>query len=147
MNNEMIINQAVNEAYYKLTTIAKVRANICGGYFEVIIPENQLSVLLEHSQEIINRLFQKFCKEISENIKKTNFYNIKISSFCFNVPSKNLLKLCSKIVKDTIFKEQSNDNLFELLEFTKKKYKKNEMEKSLNTIFDILLSYYCTIEN
>lgn len=148
MEKKAIINQVVNEAYKNLTSIAELNANAIGGYFGLIIPEKKTKELISYSDEIVNLLFKKFCDDIANKISDDDMEFIIYKSFCFNNPSKKLMQDCFKIVNDNLQNKKSSNNttLLESLNSLKPNHSEQELEKSLNTIFDILLNYYVIIK-
>lgn len=149
MDKETIISQVVNKAYNNLISLVELRASIMGGYFGMIIPENRLEELAIYGDEIINTLYSKFCDCLSKKFKDDDIEFIMYKSFCSNNPSKDLIKDCFKIVNNDIKNKQSNNataTLLESLISLKDKYSEKDIEKSLDTIFDILLDYYSIIK-
>ena len=70
-------------------------------------------------------------------------------SFCYNEPKKDLIEDCFKIVNNDIKNKQSDKEsttLLKSLSSLQTKYSEEDMEKSLNTIFDILLDYYSIVK-
>lgn len=141
------INQVIEQAYTTLKNIAELNIHIMGGYLEVIIPKKEIETLSPYADEIINQLFWKFCKEISSKEEKEIPEQIIYHSFTFNTPSDSLLTDCNKIVREQITnkKSSSNTTLYSLLSPLSLKYTKEEVEKTLDTIFDVLLSYYISL--
>ena len=139
MNSEMLINKTVNNAFCNLTSIAKNKANILGGYFNLIIPEKEYKKLSKYNDEIINQLFWKLCDEIDLKSSKNSNYK----SFCFYKTDDNLLKDCSETITTNILnKKSSNKPTFNFI-FNKIKEKNNiEDNQIFDTIFDVLLNYY-----
>ena len=148
MDKKAIINQVVNEAYKNLTSIAELNANAIGGYFGLIIPEKKIRELISYSDDIVNLLFKKFCNNIANKITDNDMEFIIYKSFCFNDPSSELVQDCFKIVNDNLQNKKSSNNttLLESLNSLKLNHSEPELEKSLNTIFDILLDYYVIIK-
>lgn len=148
MDKKAIINQAVNEAYKNLTSIAELNVNAIGGYFGLIIPKRKIKELISYSDEIVNLLFKKFCDNIANKITDDDMEFIIYRLFCFNDPSKELMQDCFKIVNDNLQNKKSSNNttLLESLNSLKPNHSEQELEKSLNTIFDILLDYYLIIK-
>lgn len=148
MDKKAIINQVVNEAYKNLTSIAELNANAIGGYFGLIIPEKKIRELISYSDDIVNLLFKKFCNNIANKITDDDMEFIIYKSFCFNDPSSELVQDCFKIVNDNLQNKKSSNNttLLESLNSLKLNHSEQELEKSLNTIFDILLDYYVIIK-
>ena len=148
MDKKAIINQVVNEAYKNLTSIAELNANAIGGYFGLIIPEKKIRELISYYDDIVNLLFKKFCNNIANKITDDDMEFIIYKSFCFNDPSSELVQDCFKIVNDNLQNKKSSNNttLLESLNSLKLNHSEPELEKSLNTIFDILLDYYVIIK-
>lgn len=148
MDKKAIINQVVNEAYKNLTSIAELNANAIGGYFGLIIPEKKIRELISYSDDIVNLLFKKFCNNIANKITDDDMEFIIYKSFCFNDPSSELVQDCFKIVNDNLQNKKNSNNttLLESLNSLKLNHSEPELEKSLNTIFDILLDYYVIIK-
>lgn len=148
MKNNNLINHTINQAYDNLTNIAKNKILIIGGYFRIIIPPKELITLNDYIDLIINQVFFKLVDKIKgkTTIKKIN--TITYNSYCFNNPSEALIKDCFNLVNEILFNKKSSceTTLFDLLNTLKEKHSKKELEKSLNTIFDILLTYYNTLE-
>ena len=143
MDNNSIVDKAVQEAYINLTSIVKLRITIIGDYFSLIIPESMLKEKENYVDEIVDKTFWKICDEISAKVTKDDMEFITYKSFVNNNPSEELIKDCFDIINNIINKKSSqNTPLFSLLDSLKPKYKKEELNKSLNTIFDILLDYY-----
>lgn len=143
MNKDLIIQKSVDEAYYKITSIATIKAYISGGYSDLIINKDNINYV----DEIINELFKKISNEIKIKVKKDDIDFIEYKSFCFNNPSKELINDCFKIVNNFITNKKSSNKttLIDSLNSLKNKYSEEELAKSLDTIFDILLDYYTII--
>ena len=137
------INELVNKAYYNLTGIAKTKSTFAGEYLLLIIPNEYIN----NTDEILNKLFQKFCIEINKNISLENL-DIQYKSFCNNNPSKELINDCFKLIQNIIINEKSSNEatLYRVLDSLKPIHSEQELKKSFNTVFDILLDYY-TITN
>lgn len=144
MEKETIINQVVQKAYINLTQIAKLQCYMAGGYFGVIISENQFKDLIDYTDEIINNLFKKFCNELSTKITVEDTEMIMYKSFCFLNPKEDLLKDCFDLVNNVILNKKSSNEttLLTLLKPLETKYSKKDLEQTLDIIFDILLDYY-----
>ena len=144
MEKETIINQVVQKAYINLTQIAKLQCYMSGGYFGVIIPENQVKEIIDYTDEIINNLFWKFCDELSYKITIEDTEMIMYKSFCFSNPNESLLKDCFNLVNNVILNKKSSNEttLLTLLKPLEAKYSKKDLEQTLDIIFDILLDYY-----
>ena len=149
MDKDTIINQVVNEAYNNLTDLVNLRISAYGGIIGMIIPESKLMELAIYADEIINKLYIKFCNNLHGKIDidsmKVEFYK----SFCCNTPSKELINDCLEIVNNDIKKKQSSSEtttLLNSLNSLKPKHSEEDISKSLNTIFDILLDYYSIIK-
>ena len=144
MNKNIIIQKSVDEAYYKITSIATIKAYISGGYSDLILNKDNLN----YANEIINELFKKISNEIKIKVKKSDIDFIEYKSFCFNNPSNELINDCFKIVNKSIKTNKKSSNkttLIDSLNLLSNKYIKEELAKSLDTIFDILLDYYTII--
>lgn len=150
MAKETIINQVVNKAYNNLTEFVDLKISaIIGGYFEMIIPSSKLEELIPFVDEIINNLYDKFCFNLSKSITDDDIEFVIYKSFCCNEPNKDLIDDCFKIVNNDIKNKQSSKEsttLFNSLSSLQTKYSEEDMEKSLNTIFDILLDYYSIVK-
>lgn len=150
MAKETIINQVVKKAYKDLTGLVDFRvAGIIGGYFGIIIHDSKLEELTPYVDDIINNLYDKFCVNLSKNITDDDMEFIIYKSFCSNKPNKDLIDDCFKIVNNDIKNKQSDKDsttLLNSLSSLQAKYSEEDMEKSLNTIFDILLDYYSIVK-
>lgn len=150
MAKETIINQVVKQAYNDLTGLVDFRvAGIIGGYFGIIIHDSKLEELTPYVDDIINTLYDKFCVNLSKNITNDDMEFIIYKSFCSNKPNKDLIEDCFKIVNNDIKNKQSDKDsttLLNSLSSLQAKYSEEDMEKSLNTIFDILLDYYSIVK-
>lgn len=150
MAKETIINQVVEQAYKDLTGLVDFRvAGIVGGYFGIIIHDSKLEELTPYVNDIINTLYDKFCVNLSKNITNDDMEFIIYKSFCSNKPNKDLIDDCFKIVNNDIKNKQSDKDsttLLNSLSSLQAKYSEEDMEKSLNTIFDILLDYYSIVK-
>lgn len=150
MAKETIINQVVEQAYKDLTGLVDFRvAEIVGGYFGIIIHDSKLEELTPYVNDIINTLYDKFCVNLSKNITNDDMEFIIYKSFCSNKPNKDLIDDCFKIVNNDIKNKQSDKDsttLLNSLSSLQAKYSEEDMEKSLNTIFDILLDYYSIVK-
>ena len=150
MDKETIINQVVNQAYNDLTGIIDLKIlAIIGGYFEMIIHESKLEKLTPYVDDIINTLYDKFCVNLSKSIKDDDIEFIMYKSFCYNKPNEDLIDDCFKIVNNDIKNKQSDKEsttLLKSLSSLQVKYSEEDMEKTLNTIFDILLDYYSIVK-
>lgn len=150
MDKEAIISQVVKQAYNDLTGLVDFRvAGIIGGYFEMIIHESKLEELIPYADDIINTLYDKFCVNLSKSIKDDDVEFTMYKSFCYNKPNEDLIDDCFKIVNIDIKNKQSDKEsttLLKSLSSLQTKYSEEDMEKSLNTIFDILLDYYSIVK-
>lgn len=145
MDKDTIINQVVNEAYNNLTDLVNLRISAHGGIIGMIIPESKLMELAIYADEIINKLYIKFCNNLHGKIDIDSMNVELYKSFCCNTPSKELINDCLEIVNKDIKKKQSSSEtttLLNSLNSLKPKYSEDDISKSLNTIFDILLNYY-----
>lgn len=132
-----ITNNAIQNAYKKLIQITELNANILGGYFPIIIPKKEYSKLAPYIDNIINGLFKKFCSELSNKNSA-----ISINNICFYStinPNKQLTDDCFKIIIKQI-KNESDEILFDSLSKLTFKYSEEDLQYSLDIIFDILLS-------
>ena len=143
MSRNQIIQNSINQAYYKLTNIAEIGAYMSGNYFDLIINKDNY----DYADEIINQLFSKIINIIKFNISKDDIEFIEYKSFCFNDPSDELINDCLNIVNSFIKNKKSSNEttLFNSLNSLTNKYSNKEITKSLDTIFDILLDYYTII--
>ena len=145
MDKNTIISQVVNQAYSDFTGLVDLKISALGGYFGMIIHESKLEELMQYADEIINTLYTKFCDILSKSITDDDMEFIIYKSFCYNKPNKDLIDDCFKIVNDDIKNKQSSKEtttLLKSLSSLKAKYNEEDMGKSLDTIFDILLDYY-----
>ena len=147
MEQNTIINQVVNQAYNDLTGLVDLKITELGGYFGMIIHNNKFEELVQYAEEIINNLYTKFCNVLSESITDDDMEFIIYKSFCYNNPNETLVEDCFKIVNNDIKKQSSEkeSTLLESLDSLKSKYSEEDISKSLDTIFDILLDYYSII--
>lgn len=147
MDKNTIIDEAVEKAYKNLTGIVDLNILIVGKYFNLIITENLFKEHPEYCDEIIDKLFWKFCSILSNKVTNDDIEFIMYKSFVNNDPSETMINDCFKIVNNILkSKKSSNDTtLYNLLDQLKANHNKNEIEKSLDTIFDILLDYYSII--
>lgn len=148
MEKEAIINEAVQTAYKNITSIVDLRLIIVGDYFSLMIPNSILENNIEFADEIINNVFWKLCNELSEKVTNDDMEFIIYKSFVNNNPSEKLIKDCFDIINNILSNKKSSNNatIFSLLDVLKDKYNEEEVSKSLNTIFDILLDYYSIIK-
>lgn len=148
MEKEAIINEAVQTAYKNITSIVDLRLIIVGDYFSLMIPKSILENNIEYADEIINNVFWKLCNELSEKVTNDDMEFIMYKSFVNNNPSEKLIKDCFDIINNILSNKKSSNNttIFSLLDVLKDKYNEEEVSKSLNTIFDILLDYYSIIK-
>lgn len=95
----------------------------------------------------IYNVFLKFCNEISNKVTKNDIEFIDYKTFISNDPSEELIKDCFDIVNSKITNKKSSNEttLYSLLNSIREKHSKEEIGKSLDTIFDILLDYYSII--
>lgn len=148
MDKNAIINEAVQQAYNNLKSIVDLKIlGVIGNYFSLIIPESKFNSLKDYVDEIIDKTFWKFCNELSNKVTKDDIEFIMYKSFVNNNPSGELIEDCFKIINDILINKKSSNltTLYSLLNPLKENYSKEEYEKSLDTIFDILLSYYSVI--
>lgn len=135
MNKQKIIDEAVLKAYDNLVTIANLKANLSAGYIESLasfLPKESYQYL----DEIIDKLFWKFCLEINTS-KKLDISNFH--SLCFNIVENEVFNDCLKVIEDCLANKNNEKNLFSLLNPLKEKYPSTNI---MDTIFDILIDYY-----
>ena len=147
MDKNTIINQAVEKAYNNIIDVIKLKASIYGGYFGLIIPEHDIDAIGDYVDEIINLVYKKICDEIATKITKDDVEFTMYKTFSMNNPSQKLIDDCFKLVNNCISnkKSSSETTLYTLLNSIKDNHSKEEIGKSLDTIFDILLDYYSII--
>ena len=80
MNKNIIIQKSVDKAYYKITSIATIKAYISGGYSDLILNKNNIN----YANVIINELFEKISNEIKNKVQKDDMDFIEYKSFCFS---------------------------------------------------------------
>ena len=139
MNKEKIINDAVMQAYNNLVAITEVRASFTSGYIETIagfLPKESY----EYLDEIINKLFWKFCQDKDNFKNEPNIFNYQ--TFCLNAPNEEVLIECLALVRNCIQNKNNEKTLFSLLEPLKEKYPPSMHTNVVDTVFDILLNYY-----
>lgn len=148
MEKNTIINQVVNQAYDDLTGLVDLKITVSGGYFGMIIHESKIEELAQYVDEIINNLYTKFCNVLSGSVTDDDMEFIIYKSFCYNKPNETLIEDCFKIVNNDIKKQSSEKEttLLESLNSLKSKYSEEDISKSLDTIFDIILDYYSIIK-
>lgn len=144
MEKETIIGQVVEKAYIDLIDISKYKINLIGGYFEIILFRNDIKEIGQYIDEIMNNLVIKFCDTISKRITENDIINFKYKSYCCNQPSKELLDECLKFVNNNITnkKDSKGATLTNFFDSLLPKFTKNELENTIDTVFDILLNYY-----
>lgn len=148
MDKDVIIKEAVDKAYYRLTSIIEFKASIMGGYLSLIIPSQEIDKLSCFTDEIANQLFLKLCEEIKKTITSDDIEFIMYKSFSFNNPSKDLIEDCFIYINAILSNKKSSNEttLYTILELLRKKYDTKELEKAFDTIFDILLDYHAIIK-
>lgn len=148
MNKETILTTVVQNAYDNLIGIAEVGAFVVGNYLDIIIPKDPLEQEHEDLDRIIDLLFWKFCDEIKHNLSKEKMIPIVYQSFCFNEPRQELIDDCFKVVNEALFHEENGHHttFYSLLNSLSLNHKQEDLEQTLNTIFDILLDYYIAIK-
>ena len=147
MGEENLINQTIENAYNNLKNIAELNIFVSNGYFGLIIPENKYYKLSPYVDKIINIVFEKICNDIRDKLKNINTSELRFieyKSFSSNNPSENLINDCYKIIDNFIQNKKDSDetNLLEYLNSLKGKHELEDINKSLDTIFDILLNCY-----
>lgn len=147
MDKNAIIDEAVQKAYNNLKDIIELKAMVVGNYLGIIIPMSKFDELIEYADDILNKLFSKFCDEIADKVTDDDIEFINYKTFINNDPSEELINDCFKIVNNRITNKKSSNEttLYSLLNSIKEKHSKEEIGKSLDTIFDILLDYYSII--
>ena len=147
MTKQEIINEAVQTAYTNITSIVDLDLIIVGNCVSYIIPQSILKNNSDYIDEIINNVFWKLMNEIKSNVTKDDMEFIEFKEFFSKNPSNNLIKDCFNIVNTNLENKKSSDeqSLFSLLKSIETNHPKEEIEKSLDTIFDILLDYYSII--
>ena len=97
--------------------------------------------------KLLMNYLKKISNEVKTKVKKDDVDFIEYKSFCFNNPSNELINDCFKIVNNFITNKKSSNKttLIDSLNSLKNKYSEEELAKSLDTIFDILLDYYTII--
>lgn len=149
MDKNTIINQVVENAYENLTSLVKYNINANGGYFGMIINKQNFDSIIDYINDITNSLYIKFCDNIYNNISDDDIEFIMYKSFCFNNPSEQLINDCFDIVNNDIKAKKSRKQttpLTESLESLRGNYNEDEIHKTFDTIFDILLDYYSIIQ-
>ena len=139
MNKEQIINEAVTKAYNNLVAITEVKATFTSTYIETIasfLPKESY----EYLDEIIDKLFWKFCKDKKNFKNEPYIYNYR--TFCLNEPNEEVLIECLALVRDCIQNKNNEKTLFSLLKPLREKYPSSMNTNVVDTIFDILLNYY-----
>lgn len=147
MTKQKIINEAVQTAYTNITSIVDLDLIIVGNYVSYMIPQSILKNNPDYIDEIIDGVFWKLMNEIKSKVTRDDIEFIEFKEFLSKNPSSKLIKDCFDIV-NTNLKNKKNSNeqsLFLLLKSIENNYPKEEIEKSLDTIFDILLDYYSII--
>lgn len=130
MNKDLLIQNSVDNAYYKLTSITEIGTYISGGYYNLIINKENLNFY----DKIINQLFEKITNVIKFSISRDDVDSIEYKSFCFNNPSNELINDCFKIVNNFITNKKSSNKttLIDSLNSLKNKYSEEELAKSLD---------------
>ena len=148
MDNKAIIDEVVENAYKNITAIADYNLLVSGKYIDLILT-GDIKTYANYLDEIVNKLFWKFCDVLSNKITDDDIEFVMYKTFVNNKPSKELVEDCFKIVNDCIKKKNSSENttIYSLLTPLKEKYSKEEIEKGIDTIFDIILSYYSIKRN
>lgn len=137
---EKRINEIVENAYENLIDIVQLNIHIMGGYFPIIAQTMEKEEIGPLFDEVINQLFWKFCSllEETDTLEEWEAYN----SFSLTETSEPFFKYILTLVNHAIENKKSSNRttLYSLLEVVKEKYPK-EAEKTLDTLFDILLNY------
>ena len=149
MTKQKIINEAVQTAYTNITSIVDLDLIIVGNYVSYMIPQSILKNNPDYIDEIIDGVFWKLMNEIKSKVTRDDIEFIEFKEFLSKNPSSKLIKDCFDIVNTNLKNKKSSNeqSLFLLLKSIENNYPKEEIEKSLDTIFDILLDYYSIIRN
>ena len=144
MTKQKIINEAVQTAYTNITSIVDLDLIIVGNYVSYMIPQ---SILKNNPDYIIDGVFWKLMNKIKSKVTRDDIEFIEFKEFLSKNPSSKLIKDCFDIVNTNLKNKKSSNeqSLFLLLKSIENNYPKEEIEKSLDTIFDILLDYYSII--
>lgn len=147
MTKQKIINEAVQTAYTNITSIVDLDLIIVGNYVSYMIPQSILKNNPDYIDEIIDGVFWKLMNEIKSKVTRDDIEFIEFKEFLSKNPSSKLIKDCFDIVNTNLKNKKSinEQSLFLLLKSIENNYPKEEIEKSLDTIFDILLDYYSII--
>ncbi len=147
MTKQKIINEAVQTAYTNITSIVDLDLIIVGNYVSYMIPQSILKNNPDYIDEIIDGVFWKLMNEIKSKVTRDDIEFIEFKEFLSKNPSSKLIKDCFDIVNTNLKNKKSSNeqSLFLLLKSIENNYPKEEIEKSLDTIFDILLDYYSII--
>lgn len=147
MTKQKIINEAVQTAYTNITSIVDLDLIIVGNYVSYMIPQSILKSNPDYIDEIIDGVFWKLMNEIKSKVTRDDIEFIEFKEFLSKNPSSKLIKDCFDIVNTNLKNKKSSNeqSLFLLLKSIETNYPKEEIEKSLDTIFDILLDYYSII--
>lgn len=147
MTKQKIINEAVQTAYTNITSIVDLDLIIVGNYVSYMIPQSILKNNPDYIDEIIDGVFWKLMNEIKFKVTRDDIEFIEFKEFLSKNPSSKLIKDCFDIVNTNLKNKKSSNeqSLFLLLKSIENNYPKEEIEKSLDTIFDILLDYYSII--
>ena len=108
MDKDVIIKEAVNRAYYRLTSIIELKASIMGGYLSLIIPSQEIDTLSCFTDEIANQLFFRLCEEIKKTITNDDIEFIMYKTFSFNNPSKGLIDDCFNHINAILSNKKSS---------------------------------------
>lgn len=147
MTKQKIINEAVQTAYTNIPSIVDLDLIIVGNYVSYMIPQSILKNNPDYIDEIIDGVFWKLMNEIKSKVTRDDIEFIEFKEFLSKNPSSKLIKDCFDIVNTNLKNKKSSNeqSLFLLLKSIENNYPKEEIEKSLDTIFDILLDYYSII--
>lgn len=138
--NEKRIDEIVEETYQSLIDLAELKIHIMGGYFSLLIGKMKKEEIGIYFDEVVHRLFWKFCNLLNE----INMDKIEYDSLSMNKVSDSFFEDCLLLIHNAIQQKKSeNTPLYVLLKPLKEKYPK-EAEKTIDTLFDILLNGYTT---
>ena len=113
MNKDLIIQKSVDEAYYKITSIATIKAYISGGYSDLIINKDNINYV----DEIISELFKKISNDVKTKVKKDDgFVKELYKKGCINRNASNdekneiLIKVAKEMGYDFTLEEYKDAN-------------------------------------
>ena len=142
--NEKRINEIVEETYENLITVAQLKIHVMGGYFPLLVEKMKKEEIGIYFDEVVHRLFWKFCSTLDRKIKgeKKEYDFLSMSEV-----SDAFFEECILLIHNAIQQKKSETTpLYVLLKPMKEKYP-NEVEKTLDTLFDILLNNYIAKNN